>query len=813
MNIKLKKTWAWIALLASGISTLGYDFAEENPAHSYVDYNKRFIEGARAPIMEPGQVYYVALNGDDGQLGSKAAPFKTLEAARDAVRKLKRSAGLPKGGVHIVIQDGNYTFSQPFQLTKEDSGTAEAPIVYRGSAADKVFISGGLEIDTAAMSVVIDDAKLAWLNPVARGKVMSVKLSEEAVKRFPGDRQYGLLSMNGHLLTLAQWPNVGYHHIKDIVAKGPTTRWLKPGEEPAAFSRENPTGGTFTFRETLSPLVQQEFERSGAMHAEGYFHNDWYFQNEPVGGIKDGEVQLMRYTRYGIEAKIRSIPRRVRLVNVLAELDQPGEWYVDRTTGELFVWPVVGFVPGEGKVYALWDDDVEVFDLFGAYYTVKIDTIESGAALIKLDDTEYITFRDMTVQNMSNQAFGIDDGKYNLIAGCTIRNGMNRGVTIAGGRHNGITGCNFYDLECAFDIYGGNFKKLERCYNFATNNDVHSCRRRGYAMIQLDGVGIYFAHNVVHDMNGAVNFRSVDSLLEFNEFYNIGYEMGDFNVAYCGSLWYTMNNVVRYNFVHHLIEPGGHPVAAFRNDDGGAGLQLYGNVFYRPGRCSVQFAGPLNSFRNNISLNSSHMWWTNKCSIDPEGIQAAWKRMERFGRDLPQGDKGDNIFIMEQLLGKDGWKKGVWKKEFPQLAETIEINPFAQTFCNVSANYISGIRTPYHVHGGDGTVEGMESGEVGDNDDLPKNGKFEIPTRIASESAFVDVSKLNFNFKPDFRLLPGFKAIPFDQIGFVKDEFRPNPPAKEAYRTKVYNQFKNDKGGRYHADKVNARYPTPSYLK
>ena len=810
MSMKLKAVL--LAILFAGPYVYGYDYTEAHPSFACPEYNQRFVDNSLASTPAPGHTYYVSVDGDDSCPGTSDEPFRTLEAARDAIRQLKKSDGLPKGGVHVVIMDGNYRLPETFELSDQDSGTPEAPIVYRGTGKEKVFLSGGMKIDTTGMAVVSEPATLNRLNPSAHGKVLSMKLPEVARSYFPGNGKYGMLSMDGYLLTLAQWPNRGYNHIKDIIEKGPTTRWLGPGEKPQPYSKENPTGGKFTFKEGLSPLVQAEFQRTGDMHAEGYFHNDWYFQNEPVGNVKEGVVQLLRYTRYGIENKIKSIPRRVRLVNVLAELDQPGEWYFDRIACELFVWPIKGFVPGKSKVYALGGEDIEESSLFHDY-TAKVEVVKSGSALVKLAKTEYMTFRDITFENTGNQAIGIDGGRYNLIAGCTIRNGLNKGVTIAGGQYNGITGCDIYGLECAFNVTGGNFKTLERCYNFATNNDIHGCHRRGYGMVNLAGVGLYFAHNVIHDMNGAVNYKTVDALLEYNEFYNIGYEMGDFNVAYCGSLWYTMGNVVRFNFVHHLIEPGGHPVSAFRNDDGGAGLHLYGNVFYRPGRCAIQFHGPLNSFRNNITMDCAHMWWTNKSPITPEKIQAAWKDLEKFGRDLPHGDKGDNIWIMEQLMGKEGWKKSPWIDEFPELAKMVDTNPFAQTFGNVTNNYISGIKAPYHIHGGDGTVEGMESGEIGNNKDLPKNGKFEIPSRLSPQQAFLDVSKLDFSFKPDFKPVSGFKPIPFDKIGFVKDQFRPDPPKKEEYRAEVYRKFKDDNGGRYDADKVNARYPVPGYLK
>ena len=71
------------------------------------------------------------------------------------------------------------------------------------------------------------------------------------------------------------------------------------------------------------------------MLVEGYLSNDWYFQRERVGRIEGDVIQLLRHTRYGIDDKL-GIPRRVRVVNVLYELDQPGEWYFDHADGTLF---------------------------------------------------------------------------------------------------------------------------------------------------------------------------------------------------------------------------------------------------------------------------------------------------------------------------------------------------------------------------------------------------------------------------------------------------------------------------------------------
>ncbi|MBU3025542.1 right-handed parallel beta-helix repeat-containing protein [Zobellia galactanivorans] len=774
---------------------------EVQPAFSFPEYSSKYTDNQFLKDVRPGAKFYVGPNGKDNNPGTKNKPFKSLEAARNAIRNLKTTKGLPNGGVEVVVLKGTYFIENEFQLLKEDSGSPDRPVVYSGEASDEVIFSSGAELNVKKLQKVKNEKLLARLHPKARGKVMSIDLTKhQAAKAFKGDGEYGQLAMNGSMLQLAQWPNRGYNHIGEILEEGPTTRWLKPNEQPMPYSKENPTGGKFRFKENLSPSIADEFKRTGDMRVQGYFHNDWYFQNEAVGNIEEGSVQLLHHTRYGIVDKIKSIPRRVRLFNVLAELDEPGEWYFDKKEQRLYVWPIDGFMPKTSRLTVIGDQG-------------KGQKGKSGKlAMISLKNTSNVILKNFVFENTADLAVSIEGGEHNLLATSTVRNGAGKGVNIIGGKYNGITACNFYDLYAAFSISGGDFRSLEHCFNFATNNIIRDCRYRGYGLIGLSGVGIYFAHNLLYNMNGAISYKTVDLLMEYNEFYNIGYEMGDFNVAYCGAQWYTMNNVLRYNFVHHLIEPGGHPVMAFRNDDGGAGLKIYGNVFYRSGRGGAAFQGPLNDYQNNITMDCSVMWWTNKSAISPDEIQDRWKDLSKFGRDLPKGDKGDYLNIVESVIGKEGWLKSPWKEAFPEMKEMIESNPWAQTFCQVKDNYTFKVNEKFHIHGGSGTIEGLESSEVGRFTDLPVEGHFELPTDI-DLSVFRDVSSLDFSFSKDFTPKPNFKPIPFDKIGLVNDRFRPNTPDKKKYRSEIYKRFKSEKGGRYNAEIVNARYPLPSYLK
>jgi hypothetical protein len=750
------------------------------PPYSEMSYHDRFLESQWKPASIPDRTIFVSPSAAYDGVGTKDSPFGSLTQARDSIRKLQSESGLPAGGMEVVLLPGVYHLAEPFQLTRQDSGTEDAPIIYRAEIPGSVRLSTGTPIELQDAQRVEHAALLGRLHPSAQGKVVMVHLPDELLSGIDHSTQF---AFDGQLLRRAQWPNLGYCHIDQIIDKGPTTRWLKPGEKPPAASPGNPIGAKFTTVEPLSPLLQNEFRRTQRMQVEGYLHNDWYFQREPVGAIQDGVIQLQQATRYGVADKIKSIPRRIRLVNVLSELDEPGEWYFDATDQILYLWPPTQIDPPKTRLSML---------------------SPSHQGMMTMEEVSFCVFRDLIFEDSGRCAVSIEGGTNVLIAGCIFRNGTHRGVDINGGSRHGITGCEFHDLESAFSMRGGDFRTLERCYHYATNNEVHSCRRRGYGVVGINGVGMYFAHNVLHDMNGALSFNAVDTLMEFNEFYNIGYEMGDFNVAYCGAKWHTMNNVLRFNFVHHLFEPGGHPVIGFRNDDGGMGLQIYGNVFYRSGRGAAQFHGPLNSFRNNITIKTHHMWWTNKGAITQEEVQAEWKGLERFGRDLPHGDKGDNLYLMDQLLGEKGWSTGVWKEEFPMLSTAIQTNPFAQTFSVVANNYVHRVRVPFHIHGGSGTVEGMESKETGKIVDLPSEGHFELPEEISME-AFEDLAQLDLRFRDGFQPTNGFQPIPFGRIGLVRDEFR-DSPVDRSYRADVYKRYMNESGGHYDPEVINARY-------
>ena len=102
--------------------------------------------GSAGDDTQPCQTYHVATTGDDSSGdGSTAAPFLTVDRARQAVRADQDRGRCP---VDVQIAAGTYALDAPLQFDAGDSGSAEAPVTYRAAPGntDPVVISGGVPV-------------------------------------------------------------------------------------------------------------------------------------------------------------------------------------------------------------------------------------------------------------------------------------------------------------------------------------------------------------------------------------------------------------------------------------------------------------------------------------------------------------------------------------------------------------------------------------------------------------------------------------------------------------------------------------------
>lgn len=744
--------------------------------------------------ITPQVEMYVSTKGKDTNSGKKNAPLKTIN---NAVKMLAASNKTTVFDQAIIwLEDGIYPQTETINVNPELFGGKNMKITIATLGKGKAQLSSGKQIPSSLFKKVNNPELNTRLNANAIGKLYAAELKgtgiesafsqnlDENVEWNERKDNYSMVSWNQYLLKIAQWPNRGYNHLLEVIDKGPTTRWLKPGESPMEYSRENPTGAKFKMVENADwTKWNAEFSRSNDMIMEGFPSNDWYFQTERVGKLNNDLIQLLHHTRYGIEINQKMMPRRVRFLNLLCELDEPGEWYFDNKTKTFYIYPIE---PITSKTHI---------------------TIIAGSKMFQIDKMKNFTLKNIILENGGDLAVEMNQCDSSLIAGCVFRNFTGRGFNINGGIANGVVGSDLYGLHSAGSMSGGDRKTLTPCYHYMDNNNIYDCRLRGYGVVGLNGVGIRFAHNLMYDMNGAVMYSGSDIVLEYNEFYNMGWEMGDWNVAYIGGDWASWGNEVRYNFVHHLMEmPGAYPVEAFRNDDLGQGVSFHGNIFYKSGRGCVAFSGAGNSCYSNISVETPTVYQAHLASMEPIEIRKRWEELKQYDSgELKRGNKEDYFWRAEQIYGKFGWCFEPYLSRFPKLKQVMnEGNPWAPTYSVIKRNYVDKkeVEKGFYTHRG--SVK-----------DFPKTCEWEFPKYIEVSQAFVDPSVLNFKLKPEVKLMEGFESADFNKIGLYIDEYRKSAPDKNTYRKKIKDQLNGipSAGGKYNMEEAYKRYPIPAYLK
>ncbi len=135
-------------------------------------------------LHEGRLVYFVSPQGDDANSGGRGAPFRTLEHARERVRRLNHNGVLPADGVTVMLREGRYAVSRGFVLDARDSGQAGRPVVYRAFPGETVTLTGGLLIAAEDLATP-ESAVVSGLPASAAAALRYVDLAARGVDAIP----------------------------------------------------------------------------------------------------------------------------------------------------------------------------------------------------------------------------------------------------------------------------------------------------------------------------------------------------------------------------------------------------------------------------------------------------------------------------------------------------------------------------------------------------------------------------------------------------------------------------------------------------
>ena len=674
--------------------------------------------------------FHVAAGGNDANPGSEARPFASLERARDAVRALGGPGALPAGGVTVWIQPGTYARTQTLEFTSGDSGTEKVPVSYRASAGGEVRFQAWRLVKPTNFAPVIKAEVVARLDAAARGKVVQLDLAALGFKNigsFPKAFNNGgglcELFFNDQRMPLSRWPNEGFVVMEKVLDRG---NWSK------SPSRH---GGKFISHEDRVARWRVD----SGVWLEGYWRVPWEPQTVQVQSIiaATREVTFAEPINAGIGSKYAK-PGQLGdgkepwcAVNLLEEIDQPGEWCVDFTTRTLYFWP-----PG---------------DLNRASICVS----DFSRPMVALQDASHVTLRGLVLEGGLGNGVEITGGTGDLIAGCTFRNLGGSGVIINGGTNHGVRSSDFHDLgQSGIFISGGDRKTLTPAQHFAENNDLHhlGLRKKTYAAAihvgaygaSGDAVGCRVAHNFIHDLpHAAVLYGGNDNVFEFNEIAHVALTSGDVGAFYTWNDWTSFGNVVRYNFVHDSPRAN-----AFYMDDGDSGDMVLGNVAYRCSYGALIGGGHDNMVQNNLFIDCER-----GLHFDARGIARGY---------------ATNPTMIRRLQSVNP-QQPPWSVRYPALAKLLTGRRDLPTGDMMENNVLVDCKHPLFL----AKKEDLIYSTVRDNLVLTE-----------TEVGFADLAKLDFRLRPDsavFKKLAAFKPVPFEQIGLQRDADRTVLPAADRH--------------------------------
>jgi hypothetical protein len=565
---------------------------------------------------------YVATTGNDANSGTRARPFATLERARDEVRRLKQDGKQPEGGLTIWLRGGDYVRTNALELTAADSGTPNAAIVWRACKGETVRLLGGRNL--SGFEPVTDPATLARLPEAARGHAIQVNLKSLGVTDFGQMRSRGFgrpltpahceLFCGGRPMTLARWPNEG--------------DWERIAGYPDAGAMKDEHGGkTGKLEEgfTYSGDRPREWKDLSDVWVHGYWSWDWANSYERVASIDLDRRLVKTAAPYGMYSFRKG--QRFYFLNLLEELDQPGEWFLDRTTGILYFWPPAPLTPREPTSLPARSGDSETAGRdAGARGGATPEVLLSLLAdpLLKLSDVSHVTFRGLILEATRGSAVQIHGGASNRVAGCLIHNIGNYGVTIEGGAGHGVLSCDIFDTgDGGVSMDGGDRQTLRPAGHFVEN--CHFARQGRWSKcyvpaVLIGGVGQRASHNLIHDHpHCAILFTGNDHVIEFNEIHHIALETGDVGAIYTGRDYTFRGNRIRYNFVHDTGGVGMGSMGIYM-DDCVSGTEIFGNIFCKVQRAAFLGGGRDHQVINNIFVDCNYAVELDGRGLDPSPV-------------------------------------------------------------------------------------------------------------------------------------------------------------------------------------------------
>ena len=515
------------------------------------------------------KVLYVSPAGSDTAAGTKNAPLATLVGAKEKAKSLS-------GAVTVYFREGSYTFDSTVAFTAAD----KADVTYKAYPGEVVTFTAGTPYTGFTESTV---------NGV------------RAFKKNVGGADFNVLFSAERALTWPRYPEDGYLLVKSV-------------DDADILNPEVTENFHHAFAAmTVEPKEVPAFKNSGDVLIR-ILH---YWKDEMVTiRSYDAATGRMTFSR-PTSMEVRKDDRYF-FENVFEALNEPGEWYLDRSAGTLW------YIPFEGESAAdltLWGSDVETMITVDGVNGIVFENIvfRGNGFRIPRNNTE----RDLSSQAAydATPCLSFEHANNCRVTNCEFRDiaacAVYCGKAVTDAR---VANCRFENIGAqAVFIRGENVPVDDPNVTkniVVTNNLVNGYGREffnavGVLVIHANAVEV--SHNEIHDgyytavscgwrwgydYNVTYDCRITDNLI-----YNIGQGwLSDMGGIYM--LGVQPGTVLSGNVIHNVAaDPGqgGYGGWGVYLDEGSSQITVEKNLVYACGSDSYHLHyGADNVIRNNI---------------------------------------------------------------------------------------------------------------------------------------------------------------------------------------------------------------------
>lgn len=421
-------------------------------------------------------LYVSAIGSDRAGDGSAAAPFATVEKARDTVRTLDKT----QGDIVVKIAGGYYPLKAPLVFDERDSGSETGTIYYEAADEASPVISGGKlvesEWEVAGEVDWLDDGLTAYKTAWTRDdKLRAIYVNgERAAMTRRTTTPLGAAGTYTVTKDQADWAWIGGSKAAGTVF---AASFGLPADTRNPQNIELEAAGSVW---TKSTVCAASLERDGDGGTQVHFQMP-FAAIAQTPGWKCGYSPTAENTVY----------------NVFEWLSRPGEFYFDQAGGTLY------YIPKAGE------------DMATAQVVVpELETlVEVKGTNPKQDYARYITFRGLTFAHTDWNLTEID-GSHGLatVQACTMLTKFSDGNW-----HNDLYRA--YDVPpaaihvtTAHDItVSDSTVALTGSLGIHLENDVYDCTVTGNTIGKTGGAGVVVGHpqhgyendTALHQVKGA----------------------------------------------------------------------------------------------------------------------------------------------------------------------------------------------------------------------------------------------------------------------------------------------------------------------